>query len=461
MEIPVTLHMAAKYAVDENALDEETREFFYKTWGCTRKVYNLYVDIYYQELEKAGYQYGDNIPKIKIPEVSSFKKQEQYAYLKEVDSLALANAKLNFEDAVRRFEEQKDHTAYTKRALRRNESGTEALSFKGLKGMPKFHSKSAGCYSYTTNNQVSTKENNLKNDTIRLEGSCLKLPKIKKPVRLIMHRLLPENAVIGNVTISKDGDGRIYASISYSYVTATNMDIRNAAADNDASIIESLRFLGLDYSQKDFYVDSEGRKANYPHYYKKSEERLARMQARLSKMAKDSNNYRKQLSKIRKLSAKIANQRKDFLQKLSTELVSKYDVIVVEDIDLRAMGQSLKLGKNLHDNGFGMFRDMLTYKLERKGSFLIKVDKFYASSQICHCCGYKNPAVKDMSVRFWTCPVCGHSFGRDENAAVNIEKEGKRIFLEYIQSKISEEELAQKRANARNLGRKNKKSVAA
>ena len=368
---PVTFHMAAKYTVDEKKLDDKTRTFLYKTWGCARKVYNLYVDWYYSELEKSGYQSGDNIPKLKIPEVTAFKKQEAFSYLKEVDSLALANVKINFTDAVKRYEDKSDHTTYTKRALRRNESGTEKLTFRGLKGMPKFHSKAAGCFSYTTNNQLKSDSNKLKNDTIRFEGNVLHLPKMDKGLPLLMHRPMPEDAVIGNVTVAKGGDNQIYVSIEYSYTKAIEMDIRNAASNDDRTILDNLTFLGLDYSQEDFYVDSEGRKANYPHYYRESEEKLARMQKKLSRMDKDSSNYKKQLAKIRKLHTRIANQRKDFLQKLSTKLVDEFDVIVVEDIDLRAMGASLKLGKNLHDNGFGMFREMLAYKLERKGSFLI------------------------------------------------------------------------------------------
>ena len=122
---------------------------------------------------------------------------------------------------------------------------------------------------------------------------------------------------------------------------------------------ENLTFLGLDYSQNDFYVDSNGKKANYPHYYKKSEEKLGKLQARLAKKQKGSSNYTKLQAKIQKLHAKIKNQRNDFLQQESTRLVRKYDVIAVEDIDLQAMGRALKLGKNLHDNGFGMFRTML------------------------------------------------------------------------------------------------------
>lgn len=143
METQVTIHMASKYAVDTRKLDGETVTFLSKSFGCARKVYNLYVDTYYQGLEQAGYQNGDDIPKVALPEVSSFKNQAGLSYLKKVDSLALANVKQQFEASVKRFREQDNHKAYTKRALRRSESGTEPLSFRGLKGMPKFHAKGA------------------------------------------------------------------------------------------------------------------------------------------------------------------------------------------------------------------------------------------------------------------------------------------------------------------------------
>ena len=127
METQVTIHMASKYAVDTRKLDGETVTFLSKSFGCARKVYNLYVDTYYQGLEQAGYQNGDGIPKVALPEVSSFKNQAGLSYLKKVDSLALANVKQQFEASVKRFREQANHKAYTKRALRRSESGTEPL----------------------------------------------------------------------------------------------------------------------------------------------------------------------------------------------------------------------------------------------------------------------------------------------------------------------------------------------
>ena len=457
MLMPVQFHKAEKYALDMTVLPEETKTFFLQNFGCSRKVYNLYVDYLYRELEKAGYENGDKIPEIKFPEVTAFK--EDYPFLKKADSLGLANAKQDFEDAVKKYRDDSDHKSYTKRALRRDESRTEALSFRGLKGMPKFHAKAKGHFSYTTNCQYPDGKNKLVQPTIRLEGNLLHLPKLKQDVKLVIHRHLPENARIGNVTLSMDGCGVIYASIAYSYTIQMEMSLREAAGSGDTSKLDRLTFLGLDYSQPDFYVDSAGRKANYPHWYRKSEGKVAKIQRKLSRMQKGSKNYENTLMRIRKLHTKIRNQRRDFLQKRSTELIRQYDVIVVEDINLRAMGGALTLGKNLHDNGFGMFRNMLSYKLERKGSVLVKVAWNYPSTKTCHTCGFVNPKVV-LGISEWDCPQCGAHHLRDVNAAKNIEEEGRRIFLSYFREWLDEKALSEERAQKRQNGRKNKNKAA-
>jgi len=450
----VTMHKAEKYAIIRQECPDDMIVFFMRNFGCRRKVYNLYTDFYYQQLENAGYTSGDDIPEVKLPEVTKFK--EQYPYLKEADSLALANAKIGFEQAVERFREQGNHTKYTKRAIRRDKSGTEPLSFRGLKGMPKFKARARGNFSYTTNCQYPEESNNLTRPTIRLEGNMLHLPKLKTDIPLRIHRPLPANAVIGNVTVSMDCDGTLYASIIYSYTVMMDLTIRKAASGGNDEYLKGLNILGLDYSQQDFYVDSEGRTANYPHYYRKAEEKLAKLQRELSGMEKGSNNYEKQLKKIQRLHKKIRNQRKDFINKEAAYLSSTYDAVAVEDINLRAMGEGLSLGKNLHDNGFGMFREQLANKLEAKGSVLIKVDRLYPSTKTCSHCGSVNPDVA-LGVKEWDCPVCGTRLLRDYNAAVNIREEGRRIFADYFANWLEEDAASRKCAEIRSEGRKRKK----
>lgn len=458
MYADVTMHKAEKYSFAGKECPEELRGFFFGTFGCVRKVYNLYVAWLYDELEKAGYKGGEPIPKgLALPEVTYFKKQ--YPYLKEADSLALANVKIGFERAVKRYNEEADYTAYTKRALRRASSGTEPLSFRDLKGMPGFHSKAKGYFSYMTNCQYTQGKDGKTNATIRLEKDMLYLPKLRQGIRLNVHRPLPEGAVIKNVTISMEADGHFYASIGYEYTVRMDMTVREAAAAGDGSILGTLGFIGLDYLQKDFYVDSEGRKANCPHCYRKSEEALARLQRKLSRMQPGSKNYEKTLAKIRRLHVKIKNQRKDFVCKEAAYLASTYDVAAVEDINLRSMGEALRLGKNLHDNGFGMFRERLARKLEEKGSILIKVPRFFASTKICSCCHSKNPDVT-LGVKAWTCPACGMLRDRDWNAAINIREKGMEIFADHLLKWMEEDAKARNRAMALHNARKRGKKTA-
>ena len=452
----ITMHKAEKYAVDMRKLDKSSETYFLKCFGCVRKVYNLYVDFLYGELEKAGYVAGNPLPDVALPEVTAFKKA--YDYLKEADSLALANAKLDFQSAVKRFNDEYDHKSYTKRAVRRDGSGTEPLSFRGLKGMPKFHSKSKGYYSYKTNCQYPSPGNSLKRPTVRLDGNILYLPKLKTGIALIIHRPLPKDAVIGNVTVSMDTDGRMYAAVEYSYRADMDMTLRDAALAGDTSVFENLNILGLDYSQKDFYVDSGGRKTNSPHAYVISLERLAKLQRDLARMQPGSKNHDRQRKRITKLHVKIRNQRLDFVRKEASLLASVYDAVAVEDLDLRAMGQALSLGKNLHDNGFGMFRERLSRKLEEKGSVLIKVDRSFASTKTCSVCGNKNDSIT-LSVREWDCPCCGTHHDRDVNAAINIREEGRRIFPEYFAARLKKEAAAVKRAEALSAGRRKKKTA--
>lgn len=414
------------------------------------------VDSCYKQLEQAGYTSGDDLPDISFPKVAALKKD--YPYLKEADGLGLANSVRDFQKACKTFRDQKDRSTYRKSALRRDRSGKELLSFRGLKGIPRFHAKSAGYFSYRTACQYPKEGNALKRPTIRLEGSILYLPKLKQGVKLIIHRKLPEDAHILNVTVFMDTDGTYRVSICYSYTFLMEMDYREAATQ-EQPLPKETRFLGLDYSQKDLYVDSEGRKANYPKYYKRSEQKLARLQKSICRKEKNGKNYQKSMRKIQKLHVKIKHQRHDYLQKLSTELVSRYDVIVVEDINLRAMGGCLSLGKNLHDNGFGLFREMLAYKLWKKGSCLVRIDRMYPSSKTCSVCGAVKQDLK-LSDRIYICPECGCFIDRDYNAAVNIREEGKRTFLIYLKEAMEKEEEAKIRQKATKERRQKKKKAA-
>ena len=348
----------------------EQRVLFAKTFGCVRFVYNRMLADKIKYYEKTRKKLN-NTP-------AQYKKE--FEWLKEVDSLSLANAQMNLQTAYNNF-------------------------FRSPKiGFPKFKSKKSNRKSYTTN---------CINGNILMKNGYLKLPKIGF-VKLKQHRKIPVDYKLKSVTISQTPSRKYYVSILFEY----EKQVQNK---------ELLSFLGLDYSMHELYKDSNGNEPAYPRYYRNAEKQLQREQRKLSHMQKGSSNRNKQRIKVAKLHEKVANQRKDFLHKLSRQITNAYDCICIEDLNMKAMSRSLRLGKSVSDNGWGMFTAFLKYKLEEQGKILIRVDKFFASSQTCSVCGYQNNATKDLSIREWGCPQCGTHHDRDVNAAINIKNEGMRM----------------------------------
>lgn len=265
-------------------------------------------------------------------------------------------------------------------------------------GFPKFKSKSKNKSSYKTNNQ---------NGTIYVKDDYLKLPKVGL-VEIRMERKLPIGSTIKNVTISKTKTNKYFASIQFEYHKEVNQ-------------VQPKSYLGLDYAMSDFYVDSEGRKGNYPKFYRLSQDKLAKEQRKLSKKKKGSNNYNKQKLKVAKIHEKIANQRKDFLHKISRKIVNSYDVVCVESLNMKSMSKTLKFGKSVHDNGWGMFIHMLKYKLEEMGKHLVFADKFFPSTKQCSSCKNKKDEIS-LAERTSVCSFCELEIDRDLNAALNLKQ---------------------------------------
>ncbi len=255
--------------------------------------------ISYYEFEKKNLQ------------VTPARYKNEFSWLKDIDSYALCNEQMNLQKAYNNF-------------------------FRNPKtGFPKFKSKHKDSATYTTSNV---------NNIIKIiDSKHIRLPKIKS-LRIKLHRRLPENAIIKSATLTRTSSNKFYISILIEYES----QVLNKKLDVSKSI-------GLDYSSHDFYVDSFGDKANYPKYFRQAENKLAKEQRKLSKMKLRSSNYQKQKDKIADIQEHIANQRKDFLHKLSCKLTDNFDYIFVEDIDLQGLSQCLKLGKSTHDNGFGIF----------------------------------------------------------------------------------------------------------
>lgn len=357
--------------------NDEQKVLFAKTFGCVRLVYNHWLDrkIKQYKEDKTSVTYT-----VCAKEMTEMKKTEEYAFLKEVDSISLQQSLRHLDTAFQNF-------------------------FKQPKtGFPRFKSKKRNKNSYST---VCI------NGNITISNGYLKLPKIGQ-VGLKQHRAIPSEYKLKSVTVSQTPSEKYYASILFEY-------------ENQIQEQALHEFLGLDFSMHELYKDSNGDKPCYPRYYRQAERKLKREQRKLSLMQKGSKNRAKQRIKVAKLHEKVANQRKDFLHKQSRQITNAYDCVCIEDLDMKTMSQTLNFGKSVLDNGWGMFVTFLKYKLEEQGKKLVKVNKFFASSQICSCCGYVNKETKNLAVRAWDCPQCGTHHDRDVNAAVNIRNEGMRI----------------------------------
>lgn len=360
----------------------EQMTMFAKTFGCCRKVYNLMLADKIESYKSTG----------KFSAVTPAKYKADYPYLKEVDSLALANKQIDLQNAFKnRFSKTR----------------------KKKCGFPKFKSKKHSRKSYTTNNQ---------NGTVSILDNAIKLPKVGI-VKAVIHRLPPADWIIKSATVSQESDGTYYVSVLFHYEKPIPV------------IPPSDNAIGLDYASDGLYVDDNGNKGTNHRFYKESYKKLAKAQRRLSKMQgakkgeKKSNNYLKQLRKVNKIHRHISNQRSDNLHKISTEIANRYDVVCVEDLNVKAMSnKKYKNGKATMDNGYGMFLNMLSYKLDERGKHFVKVDKWFPSSQICHCCGTRHSEMKDLSIRVMKCD-CGLTMSRDQNAAINIKREGLRTLL--------------------------------
>ena len=348
---------------------KEQGELIVKTFGCARKIWNL-------RLEACN--------KGELPlTISQYRRS--YEYMKEVDVYALVNAERYQIQAFKNFKKNPSHFDH-----------------------PKFKSKYLSKQSYTTCNLQTWK-------TVRFEDpSHLKLPKLGT-VKCKMFRKLPNQYKITFATISRESDGKYYISLTITYekeIELRPLDITKA--------------IGLDYSLPNFYVDSNGEIPGYPHYFYQYEQQLAGEQKKLSGMQRGSHNYQKQKLRVAKLHRRIANLRKEFCHQLSHKLAIQYDVVCVEDIDLSKQAEHKNWGKKTTDNGFGMFRIFLQYKLEEQGKKFIKIDKWTPSSKTCHECGTVNSNLQ-LGEMEWTCSHCGAHINRDHNAALNILSAGLAI----------------------------------
>ena len=361
---------AFKYRIYPN---KKQQELIQKTFGCTRFVYNYYLnkrkEMY--ENDKTTFTYN-----MCSKDLTNLKKELEW--LKEPDKCSLQNALKDLDMAYQKF--FKEHTGY-----------------------PKFKSKKNRYKSYRTS---------CNNNNIRFENKHIRLPKLG--LVKVRDKQIPQGRIL-NATISQEPNGHYYCSLC-----CTDVEFEQLPKTN--------KNVGIDLGICDFAILSDGIKIENPQFYEQSEKKLARLQRELSRKTIGSSRWEKARLKVAKLQKHIANQRNDFLQKLTTIIVSNYDVIAIEDLNVKEMKEtdSKRRNKRVGDVSWSEFRRMLTYKSQWYGKELSVIDRYYPSSQICHVCGHRD-GKKSEDIRNWICPHCHSELDRDINAAINILNEGLRL----------------------------------
>ena len=361
---------AFKYRIYPN---KKQQELIQKTFGCTRFIYNYYLNKRKEMYENDRTTFTYNMCS---KDLTSLKKDLEW--LKEVDSVGLQSSLKDLDYAYQKF--FKEHTGY-----------------------PKFKSKKNRYKSYKTKNT---------NNCLDFINKHIKLPKLG--LVKVRDKQIPQGRIL-NATISQEPNGHYYCSLC-----CTDIEFEQYPKTN--------KNVGIDLGLVDFAILSDGIKIENPQFYEQSEKKLAKLQRELSRKTIGSARWEKARLKVAKLQKHIANQRNDFLQKLTTIIVSNYDVIAIEDLNVKEMKEtdSKIRNKRVGDVSWSEFRRMLTYKSQWYGKELSVIDRYYPSSQICHVCGHRDDK-KSEDIRSWICPNCNSELDRDINAAINILNEGLRI----------------------------------
>jgi putative transposase len=357
--------------------NNEQIQLIQQTFGCCRYIFNHFLSKRIALYQDRGDTLNYNACSAGLTEL-----KKELDWLRQPDATALQSALKDLDVAYQNF-------------FRRVKKGEKP-------GFPHFKSKK--------NRRKSYKSKRV-GENIALLERHIKLPKLGL-VRVAVSKQVKGRIL--NVTVSQSPSGKYYVSIC-----CTDVDIEQYPATG-ASV-------GLDMGLTDLAVTSDGENIPNHKHLRESEVKLAKAQRELSRKTIGSNNWDRARIKVARLQERVVNRRIDSLQKLTTEIVRNYDIICIEDLNIRGMVRNHRLAKSISDASWGELARQLGYKCEWHGKTLIKVDRFFASSQICGECGAKNEAVKNLSVREWGCMCCGAKHNRDRNAAKNILNEGLRL----------------------------------
>ena len=351
--------------------NKEQRNLINQTFGCCRLIYNMGL-----EMRNKAFENGEKVNYAKTcAMLTELKKTNEFPFLRDVSAVALQQSLRDLDKGFVNF--------FQKRARH-----------------PRFKSKHNNHQSYRIMNQ---------RNKIRIVGKYIKLPKLG----YIKVRQSIDVGKINNATVMRTPSGK--------YFVALNVEFEPEPKQNNGGSI------GIDVGIKEFYSDSNGNIVPNPKFLEKSSRKLRREQRRLSRKKKNSNNRNKQRIRVAKVHEKITNQRNDFLQKISSMLISENQVICIEDLKIKNMVRNHRLARCISSVSWGKFFNMLEYKANWYGNKIVKVPTMYPSSQTCSCCGYKNPLVKNLAIRKWECPNCHTKHNRDTNASINILNKGLSI----------------------------------